>query len=68
IRIKSEFLLLGRALNTYEEVGKGLDPGFNVLDEARLILRDLALRKAGFTRFVRLEVLRDLLSSLLSIP
>lgn len=68
ITIKSEFLLLGRALTTYEEVGKGLDPSFNVLDEARLILRDLALRKAGFTRFVRLEVLRDLLSSLLSIP
>ncbi len=68
IIMRSEFLLLGRALSTYEEVGRALDPSFNVLEEARLLIRDLATRRAGFARLLRFEILSDLVSSLVSIP
>lgn len=68
IRMRSEFLLLGKALSTYEEVGRALDPDFNVLEEARHLLRELGLRRRSLSRLMRLEVLNDLISSLLSIP
>jgi ubiquinone biosynthesis protein len=35
VKIKTEFMLLGKALSTYEEVGRALDPGFNMMAEAK---------------------------------
>jgi ubiquinone biosynthesis protein len=46
VRIKTEFMLLGKALGTYEDVGRALDPTFNMAEEARPFVKRLARRHA----------------------
>jgi ubiquinone biosynthesis protein len=45
IKIPTEFMLLGKALGTYEDVGRALDPGFNIMEEARPFVKRLMIRK-----------------------
>jgi ubiquinone biosynthesis protein len=45
VKIKTEFMLLGKALSTYEEVGRALDPGFNMMEEAKPYVKKLVGRR-----------------------
>jgi ubiquinone biosynthesis protein len=45
VKIKTEFMLLGKALSTYEEVGRTLDPGFNMMREAKPYVTKLVSRR-----------------------
>jgi ubiquinone biosynthesis protein len=45
IQVQSELMLLGRALSTYEEVARMLDPDFNFINEAIPFVKKLAKRK-----------------------
>jgi len=45
IKVQSQFMLLTKALVTFEEVGRILDPGYDVVTEAAPYVRKLALRK-----------------------
>jgi ubiquinone biosynthesis protein len=58
VRIRSEFMLLGRALGTYEEVGRKLDPEYNFLSEAEPFVRKMLWR-----RFDPQRILRELLQT-----
>ncbi len=44
VRMRSEFMLLGRALGTYEELGRKLDPDYNFLAEAEPFVRKILLK------------------------
>lgn len=55
LRIKSEFMVFGKALVTYEEVARQLDPGYDLIKSAAPYVKKLALKKIGFT-----QILRDL--------
>jgi len=57
-RIRSEYMLLARALVTYEEVGRLLDPEYNFLAEAEPFVQDL-LKK----RFQPQQLLRELIKT-----
>jgi len=56
IQVQSELMLLGRALSTYEEVARMLDPDFNFINEAIPFVKKLAKRK-----YKPKVILRDLL-------
>lgn len=45
IRVRSEFMLLGRALGTYEEVGRLLDPGYDFVTEAKPFVKKMLSRR-----------------------
>ncbi|MFZ1946301.1 MAG: AarF/ABC1/UbiB kinase family protein [bacterium] len=45
IRMRTEFLLLGKALSIYEEVGRLLDPSFSMMEEAKPYVRRLVRRR-----------------------
>lgn len=45
VGIQSNFLLLGKALGTYEEIGRMLDPEYNFVEEARPFVKELFLRR-----------------------
>ncbi len=68
IRIKTEFMLLGKALSIYEEVGRYLDPDFNILEEAGPLVRRIIRRKYGVARLLAGTSIGDTLSTLSSIP
>ena len=55
LRIKSEFMVFGKALVTYEEVARQLDPGYDLIKSAAPYVKKLALKKIAFT-----QILRDL--------
>jgi len=55
VGIQSNFLLLGKALGTYEEIGRMLDPEYNFVEEARPFVKELFLR-----RIRPQEMIRDL--------
>jgi ubiquinone biosynthesis protein len=55
-RMRSEFMLLARALGTYEEVGRFLDPEYNFLAEAEPFVKELMRR-----RFEPQRVLHELI-------
>ena len=55
LQIKSEFMVFGKALVTYEEVARQLDPEYDLIKSAAPYVRKLALKKIGFT-----QILRDL--------
>ncbi|KPL18146.1 MAG: hypothetical protein AMJ92_09445 [candidate division Zixibacteria bacterium SM23_81] len=57
VRIRSEFMLLGRALGTYEEVGRLLDPDYNFLTEAEPFVKKMLQRRYDPQRILR-ELLR----------
>ena len=45
IGIQSNLFLLGKALGTYEEIGRMLDPEYNFVEEARPFVKHLFLRR-----------------------
>ncbi len=45
IKMQSQFMLLVKAMVTFEEVGRGLDPDYDVATEAAPYVRKLAVRK-----------------------
>jgi ubiquinone biosynthesis protein len=53
LRIKSEFMVFGKALVTYEEVARQLDPGYNLIKSAAPYVRKLALKKLDAGSFFR---------------
>ncbi len=59
IRMRSELMLLGKALVTYEEVGRMLDPGFEFASQAEPYIKKLAKQK-----FKSKVFLKDLISGL----
>ena len=52
-RIRSEYMLLARALVTYEEVGRLLDAEYNFLTEAEPFVKDLLKRRFHPERILR---------------
>ena len=67
LRIKSEFMVFGKALATYEEVARQLDPGYDLIKSAAPHVKKLALKKIAFTRILRdlnmgLAELRDFIT------
>ena len=52
-RIRSEYMLLARALVTYEEVGRMLDAEYNFLSEAEPFVQDLVKRRFHPERILR---------------
>jgi ubiquinone biosynthesis protein len=70
IRMRTEFLLLGKALGVYEEVGRVLDPGFNMLEEAKPYVEKLVRRKYSISGLLghRTSELGDVITQLSSIP
>jgi ubiquinone biosynthesis protein len=70
IRMRTEFLLLGKALSIYEEVGRVLDPEFSMMAEARPYVTKLMRRKRLLTALLgsRGKSLTDNLSKLSTIP
>jgi ubiquinone biosynthesis protein len=45
IRIQSEFMTLGKALGTYEEVARLLDPDYDLIKSAQPYVKKLAMRR-----------------------
>ena len=45
VQMRTEFLLLGKALSLYEEVGRVLDPEFSMIEEAKPYVTRLTHRK-----------------------
>ena len=70
IRMRTEFLLLGKALGVYEEVGRVLDPDFNMLEEARPYVERLVRKKYTFSGLLghRASHMGDVITQLSSIP
>jgi ubiquinone biosynthesis protein len=70
VRMRSQFMLLARALSTYEEVGRKLDPEYNFLVEAEPFVRRV-LRKPYEPQSILRELLkigRDLHRLLALLP
>jgi len=55
LRIKSEFMVLGKALVTYEEVARQLDPDYDLIKSAAPYVRKLAIKQFGLA-----QVLKDM--------
>ncbi len=70
IRMRTEFLLLGKSLGVYEEVGRVLDPDFNMLEEARPFVERLVRKKYTISGLLggRASHAGDLISQIASIP
>lgn len=70
IKMRTEFLLLGKALGVYEEVGRVLDPQFNMFEEARPFVEKLVRRKYSITGLFgrRSGRIEDVVGQLASIP
>jgi ubiquinone biosynthesis protein len=70
IKIRTEFLLLGKALGVYEEMGRMLDPDFNMLEEARPFTQRLLRRRYTISGLLGRPAthLGDLISQLSSLP
>lgn len=70
IKMRTEFLLLGKALSIYEEVGRVLDPDFSMMEEAKPYVAKLARRRHILSALLgkRGRALADAASRLSSIP
>lgn len=70
IKMRTEFLLLGKALGVYEEVGRVLDPGFNLFEEAEPFVKKLIRKKYTLTGLLgkRTTHIGDVISQISSIP
>ena len=55
LQVKSEFMVLGKALVTYEEVARQLDPGYDLIKSASPYVQKLALKRIGLP-----QILKDL--------
>jgi ubiquinone biosynthesis protein len=68
VRVKTELLLLGKALGTYEDVGRRLDPEFNMMQESRPYVEEMIRRKYGLTSLLKGRSIGEMVSNLSSIP
>jgi ubiquinone biosynthesis protein len=70
IRMRTEFLLLGKALSIYEEVGRVLDPEFSMMEEAKPYVAKLARRRHILSALMgkRGRAIADAVSRLSSVP
>jgi ubiquinone biosynthesis protein len=70
VRMPTEFLLLGKALSIYEEVGRVLDPSFNMIEEAKPYIRRLVRRRHMLSAVLgeRGRGIADAISNLSAIP
>jgi ubiquinone biosynthesis protein len=68
VRVKTELLLLGKALGTYEDVGRKLDPSFNMMRESRPYVEKMIRKKYGLSSLLKGRSLGELISRLSSIP
>ncbi len=70
IRMRTEFLLLGKALSIYEEVGRMLDPEFSMMEEAKPYVGRLMKRKRILSMLLgsRGRTIGEAISKLSSIP
>jgi ubiquinone biosynthesis protein len=68
VRVKTELLLLSKALGTYEDVGRKLDPNFNMMEESRPYVEKMIKRKYGLASLFKGRNLREFISNLVSIP
>jgi ubiquinone biosynthesis protein len=70
VHVKTELLLLGKALGTYQEVGGLLDPSFNLMEEAEPYVRRLVRRRYGLWSLLggSHQGLGEFISSISSIP
>ena len=53
VRLKSEFMVFGKALVTYEEVARQLDPEYDLIRSAAPYVKKLALRKYGLSQILK---------------
>ena len=68
IRVKTELLLLSKALGTYEDVGRKLDPDFNMIEEFRPYVERMIRKKYGISSLFKGRSLGEFASSLSTIP
>jgi ubiquinone biosynthesis protein len=70
VKVRTEFMLLGKALATYEDVGRVLDPGFNMVEEARPFVKSLARSKYRLASLLggTGRTWRETVTNLASIP
>jgi ubiquinone biosynthesis protein len=68
VRVKTELLLLSKALGTYEDVGRKLDPDFNMIEEFRPYVEKMIRKKYGIGSLLKGRNLGELISNLSSIP
>jgi ubiquinone biosynthesis protein len=70
VRVRTEFLLLGKALSIYEEVGRVLDPDFSIMEEAKPYVAKLLGKQQLLGKLLgeRGRALGDAVSKLSSIP
>ncbi len=68
VRVKTELLLLSKALGTYEDVGRKLDPDFNMIEEFRPYVEKMIRKKYGIGSLFKGRNLGELISNLSSIP
>jgi ubiquinone biosynthesis protein len=68
VRVKTELLLLSKALGTYEDVGRKLDPNFNMLQESRPYVEKMIRRKYGLRSLLKGRSLGEVMSNLAAIP
>ncbi len=67
LQVKSEFMVFGKALVTYEEVARQLDPGYDLIKSASPYVQKLALKRIGLPQILKelkmgLTELRDFAS------
>jgi ubiquinone biosynthesis protein len=70
VRMRTEFLLLGKALSIYEEVGRVLDPEFSMMEIAKPYVAKLMRRKHALAIILGTKGRRlvEALSKISSIP
>jgi ubiquinone biosynthesis protein len=68
VRVKTELLLLSKALGTYEDVGRKLDPEFNMIQEFRPYVERMIRKKYGISSLFKGRSLSEFVSNLSSIP
>ncbi|MCK4590654.1 MAG: AarF/ABC1/UbiB kinase family protein, partial [Candidatus Latescibacteria bacterium] len=70
VRIPSNLLLLGKALGTYEELGRTLDPEYDFISEARPYVKRLIRRRMSLGELSRqsFKLLRDIYRLLRILP
>jgi len=52
LKIKSELMVFGKALVTYEEVARQLDPQYDLIKSAEPYVKQLAMRRMGISQLI----------------
>ena len=70
VQMRREFLLLGKALSLYEEVGRVLDPEFSMIEEAKPYVGRLTRRKRILSALLghEGEAIGDIVQKISSVP